>query len=51
MRNELEPPGRSWNHLEQAETTWNEVEPPGTRWNHVKGDELSNELTQKTRNS
>ena len=28
-RNELEPPGRSWNYLERADATWNELEPTG----------------------
>ena len=41
----------SWNHLEQAGTSWNYLEPLGTRWNHLQRDGLSNELTQKARNS
>ena len=29
-KNELEPPGTSWNYLERAETTLNKLELPGT---------------------
>ena len=47
-RNKLEPPGPSWNHLEQARKTsgisWNYLKPPRTRRNWLW---LSNELTQK----
>ena len=34
--NEPEPPETSWNHLEQAGTTYNELEPPEASWNHLE---------------
>ena len=50
-RNKLEQAGTSWNYLELGGIVWNELELPGTRWNHLEQDELSNKMTQKTRNS
>ena len=35
-RNELEPPGISWNKLKQSRTGWNQLEQAETRWNYQR---------------
>ena len=49
--NKLETSEMSWNYLKLAGIIWNKLGPPGTKWNRLERDEISNKVTQKTRNS